>query len=179
MQSGKTVAVSYSLQLTDEQTRSNKRGGREMLSNCFSLSAHHQEEISHFNKLLFFCWHQGEERVPCPQKRQQEPWPLMESIQSGSEQAFHLRSGIPSTPRPETAQAHTVKICFMLLALPGWEGAGAVPCPVQTHREQQIPSPCVTLSSTSQQKMNGWVYQLGFDTGWKDTLFFFYYFTWD
>lgn len=63
---------------------------------------------------------------------------------------------------------HTAKISFLLTLL-WWEGAGAIPSSVQTHCKQQIPSPCVTLSSKSQQKINRRVYQLVFDTGWKDT----------
>lgn len=47
---------------------------------------------------------------------------------------------------------HTAKISFLLTLL-WWEGAGAIPSSVQTHCKQQIPFPCVTLSSKSQQKL--------------------------
>lgn len=48
MQSGKTVAASYSLQLRDEQKCIERGAAGEMLSNRFPLSAYYQKETSHF-----------------------------------------------------------------------------------------------------------------------------------
>lgn len=127
-----------------------------MLSDCSSLSASYQKEISHFSKILFFCCCQGEERVPCPQKRRKSLL-LIELI-------LIRTSVLPLHQYPDSLSPHgwSENLLFPRIVLVGRKRSRPLLCSntIRTRVWPFRPNPSRKLTA---------VYQLGFDTRWRVT----------